>query len=182
MLASLLVGCRPTPSPPAGTAGAPPSYGATAGGAARPLAVPADARPATVDAHVDGDTVWLRGTGEPGPVPAGGRTKVRILEINTPEVFGTAECFGPQASEYAVRRLPVGSTVWVAADREARDRYGRLLLYLWTAEGVFYDEAVLRDGYARALLVEPNDRFITTIRAAEDEARRSGRGLWGSCR
>ncbi len=132
-------------------------------------------------AHVDGDTVWLAGTDAAGAVPLPGRTKVRILEINTPEVFGTVECFGPQASEYAARRLPVGATVWAAADRELRDRYGRLLVYLWTADGTFYDEAAVRDGYARAVLYPPNDRFIAVLRSAEDDARQARRGLWGSC-
>jgi micrococcal nuclease len=143
------------------------------------LPVPAGAQEAVVVTHTDGDTFWLRGVGV-GPVPAR-RTKVRLLEVDTPEVFGTKGCYGAEAARRTAELLPLGAHVHVETDRDLRDRYGRLLLYVWTPTGVSLEEALLRDGYARTLLVRPNDRHIATFRAAEAEARQAKRGLWGRC-
>ena len=143
------------------------------------LAVPDGAQRAVVVRHTDGDTFWLRGIGA-GPLPAQ-RTKVRLLEVDTPEVYGTPGCFGAQASRRTAELLPVGSAVTVEADREARDRYGRLLLYVWTPSGASLEELLLRDGYARVLYVRPNRRHLAAFRQVEDEARRAGRGLWSAC-
>ena len=130
--------------------------------------------------HTDGDTFWLLGVGV-GPVP-GVRTKVRLLEVDTPEVFGTPGCYGDQASRRTAELLALGAHVRVEADRDLRDRYGRLLLYVWTPGGVSLEEELLQGGYARTLLVRPNGRHIARFRAVEDQARRARRGLWGVCR
>jgi micrococcal nuclease len=143
------------------------------------LPVPAGAQEAVVVRHTDGDTFWLRGIGV-GPVPAA-RTKVRLLEVDTPEVFGSKGCYGKEASARTEQLLPLGAHVRVEADRDLRDRYGRLLLYVWTPNGVNLEEALLRDGYARTLLVRPNDRYIATFRAVEADARSARRGLWARC-
>jgi micrococcal nuclease len=143
------------------------------------LPVPAGAQEAVVVRHTDGDTFWLRGIGA-GPLPSA-RTKVRLLEVDTPEVFGTPGCYGKEASARTASLLPLGAHVRVEGDREPRDRYGRLLLYVWTPDGVSLEESLLRDGYARALLVRPNDRHIAVFRAAEHSARLTRRGLWSAC-
>lgn len=143
------------------------------------LTVPAGAQEAVVVRHTDGDTLWLRGIGV-GPLP-GRSTKVRVLEIDTPEVFGTPGCYGTQASARTAQLVPLGAHVRVEADRDARDRYGRLLLYVWTASGASLEEVLLREGYARTLLVRPNDRHIDAFRAVEAAARKAKRGLWSAC-
>lgn len=153
----------------------------TPGGRPGPVvAVPRTAQAAVVVRHVDGDTVWLRGSGS-GPLRPDTDTKVRILEVDTPEVTGPAECFGREASAFTARLLPVGSMVRVEADREPRDRFGRALLYLWTDAGIFVEEALLRDGYARAVVFGRNDRYIRQLTAVESGAREARRGLWGAC-
>src|SRR3954447_4009091 len=86
------------------------------------LTVPAGAQQATVVRHTDGDTLWLRGIGV-GPVPAA-PTKVRLLEIDTPEIHPTPQCFGPEAADRIEQLLPLGARVRVEAARERRDRYG----------------------------------------------------------
>ncbi|MDT7545877.1 MAG: micrococcal nuclease [Actinomycetota bacterium] len=143
------------------------------------LTVPAGAQEAVVVRHTDGDTLWLRGIGV-GPLP-GRSTKVRVLEIDTPEVFGTPGCYGTQASARTAQLVPLGAHVRVEADRDARDRYGRLLLYVWTASGASLEEVLLREGYARTLLVRPNDSHIDAFRAVEAAARKAKRGLWSAC-
>lgn len=143
------------------------------------LTAPPGAQEATVVRHTDGDTFTLRGIGR-GPLPSW-PTKVRLLEVNTPEVFGQRECYGPQASRRTDALIPIGARVRVEADRELRDRYGRMLLYVWTPTGASLEEVLLREGYARTLLVRPNDRHIAHLRAVEAQARAAGRGLWSAC-
>ena len=159
----LLTACATIPDPPAPTT----------------LPVPAGAQEATVVRHTDGDTLVLRGIG-PGPLP-GRPTKVRLLELDTPEVFPEKECFGDEAADRLVELVPPGARVRVEADRQLRDRFGRTLLYVWTEDGVSVEEVLLREGYARVLHVRPNDRHLAHLRGVEAEARRAGRGLWGAC-
>ncbi len=143
------------------------------------LTVPAGAQEAVVVRHTDGDTLRLRGIGV-GPLSAAA-TKVRLLEINTPEVFGAPGCFGKEAAQKTAALLPIGAHVRVEADREARDRYGRLLLYVWAADGVNVEESLLAGGYARVLYVRPNGKHLAAFRQVEAQARADRRGLWGAC-
>jgi micrococcal nuclease len=143
------------------------------------LSVPSGAQEAVVVRHTDGDTVWLRGVGA-GPVAAA-RTKVRLLEIDTPEIHPQPQCFGTEAADRTAQLLPIGAHVRVQADRDLRDRYGRLLLYLWSSDGASVEEVLLREGYARVLYVRPNDRHLDDFRVVEAQARQERRGLWGAC-
>ena len=141
--------------------------------------MPSGTQEATVVRHTDGDTLWLRGTGA-GPVPAS-PTKVRLLEIDAPEIHPTPQCFGNEAADRIEQLLPLGARVRVEADRDRHDRYGRLLLYVWTASGASVEEVLLREGYARVLYVRPNDLHLDHFRAVESEARQARRGLWRRC-
>lgn len=150
--------------------------------AERPSGVPTGAQAGIVEKIVDGDTIWVRVDDEGGPLPPGATHKVRILEIDTPETQHPStgvQCGGPEATAFAARMLPVGSTVHLLPDREDTDRYGRFLRYVWTQDGVFYNREAVRTGHAQAVLYEPNDAYIDVMRAAEDEARLAGRGIWG---
>ncbi len=136
----------------------------------------------------DGDTLTLHAR-RPGRVlDSTASTSVRLLEIDTPETVHPSEpvmCFGPQATQALTRLAPPGSQVFVARDEELTDPYDRTLLYLWTvgpeSETVFVNEALVRGGFARAALYEPNDRYIGLMRAAEAQARAAQTGLWGEC-
>ncbi len=125
----------------------------------------------TVTGIVDGDTLDVAFGGE----------RVRLLGIDTPEVHGGAECFGREASAHAAGLVPVGAAVVLRLDVEERDRYGRLLAYVWRADGLFVNEAMVRDGYAAAFPVPPNVAHAGSLSAAERAAREEGRGLWSSC-
>ena len=143
------------------------------------LPVPAGAQEATVVRLVDGDTVILRGRGV-GPLPAE-PTRVRVLLVDTPEVHGEQECFGPEASERASDLLPAGSAVRVEADRDPEDRFGRALLHVWNADGVNVGEALVREGFATVLQLDPNERYLDAFQRAEAAARDADRGLWAAC-
>jgi len=143
------------------------------------LPVPAEAQDAEVVRHVDGDTLVLRGSG-PGPL-AGTPTRVRLLQIDTPEVFGRQECWGPEAAARTSHLLPVGAPVRVQADVRLQDRYGRALLLLWDAQGRSVQEVLVAEGLARVQHVGPNDLALRELTRIEQSARRDRRGLWGSC-
>lgn len=147
-----------------------------------PQGVPPDAQAGVVEKIVDGDTIWVRIDEPGGPLAANATHKVRLLEIDTPETVAPnqpVECGGPEASAFAARRMPVGSTVHLVADRQDTDQYDRFLRYVWTEEGAFFNLDAVRTGHARAVLFQPNDAYIEVLRTAEARARSEGLGLWG---
>jgi micrococcal nuclease len=116
---------------------------------------------------VDGDTVELTKLGS-----------VRLIGVDTPEVYGGVECYGKAASAYTKRVLAPGTRVEYRLGVEERDRYGRALVYLWLADGTFFNEQLVRRGYATPLTIPPNVDFEERFRAAARDAREAGRGLW----
>ncbi|MGZ5338565.1 MAG: thermonuclease family protein [Thermoleophilaceae bacterium] len=118
--------------------------------------------------HTDGDTLWLSGIG-----------KVRLIGVDTPEVYGDDECYGRQASAFVERTLPLGSTVRYRLGTEERDRYGRALAYVYLDGGRFLNLLLVRRGFAQVLTVPPNVEFAERFARAARRARAGGRGLWG---
>ena len=131
-------------------------------------AVPSNAREATVTRVVDGDTVELGGLG-----------KVRLIGVDTPEVYGGVECYGREASAFARRQLD-GRRVRYTVGREARDRYGRLLAYVWLEDGRSFNALLVGRGYAEPLTVPPNDDHADTFVRLARHARERAVGLWSS--
>jgi micrococcal nuclease len=127
---------------------------------------------------VDGDTLALR-------LPGGEVERARILGIDTPETVHPdrpVECFGPEASARALDLVPPGTEVLVQRDVEARDRFGRLLVYVWRLDdGLFFNHAMVAEGFAETLSIAPNDAHRAGLSAAAAEARAAGLGLWSSC-
>jgi micrococcal nuclease len=119
----------------------------------------------------DGDTVRVE-------LASGREERVRYIGIDTPEPT-TGECFADEATE-ANERLVAGREVRLVPGQEERDRYGRLLAYVFAGD-VFVNARLLRAGYAEPLVVRPNDRFAERFAALARDARREGRGLWASC-
>lgn len=126
----------------------------------------------------DGDTVVI----DFGPA---GTERVRLLGIDTPETVkpnSPVECWGPEASARTEELLPPGTPILGQRDMEARDRYGRLLLYLWrTSDGLFVNRVLLEEGHAEPLSIAPNHGRRAELSAASAQARTAGRGLWGRC-
>lgn len=143
-----------------------------------PERVPEDAQEVTVVRIVDGDTVTVRAR-EDGVVPvAGDPVRVRLLQIDTPEV---GECYADEATGRTAELLPVGGRAYVRPDRELLDRYDRHLLHIWNADGVWVNADLVENGYAESLVVHPNDAHIDHMRDLERRARQAGEGLWGAC-
>lgn len=128
----------------------------------------------TVIEVVDGDTIRVERDGT--------TDTVRLLGIDTPETRHPTEgveCFGPEASTYTQTELH-GRSVVLEADIEARDRYGRRLAYV-ILDGERFNDELLRLGYARLLVVEPNHAHARAMLQEELDAKRAGRGLWSEC-
>jgi micrococcal nuclease len=129
----------------------------------------------TLDADVvrivDGDTIHVR---------VGDRVeKVRYIGVNTPEVHHPTrgeEPGGRQASDVN-RTLVDGRRVQLELDVRLRDRYGRLLAYVWVAD-VMVNAELVRLGYAQVMTVPPNVRYQALFLSLQRDAREAGRGLW----
>jgi micrococcal nuclease len=126
---------------------------------------------ARVTRVVDGDTLRLDGLGS-----------VRLIGIDTPEVFGGRECFGREASAFAKRSLAPGAPVRYRVGAEQRDRYGRLLAYVYLPDGRLFNELLAERGYATPLTIPPNDDLADRFVAAARRARERHLGLWAACK
>jgi micrococcal nuclease len=128
---------------------------------------------AIVQAVMDGDTI---------EVLLDGRTeRVRYIGIDTPETVHPSkpvQCFGTEASAKN-KSLVLGKEVTLVPDMTNRDKYDRLLRYVYL-DGVLVNEQLVREGYAYAYTYPPDTYFDTLFKAAEREAREAERGLWGA--
>ena len=126
---------------------------------------------------VDGDTLDVE--------LSGSTVRVRLLGIDTPETVDEnrpVQCFGHEASNYLAQLLPHGSIVRLERDVEARDRYGRLLAYIYRVDdGVFVNAALIEGGYATTLSIAPNTMRAHDFELLRVQAQRDKRGLWGAC-
>src|SRR4051812_21746704 len=125
---------------------------------------------------VDGDTVHVRVSGRD--------ETVRYIGIDTPESVkpGTpVQCYA-QAASARNRRLVAGRDVTLRTDAESRDRYGRLLAYVYRrGDGLFVNAELVREGFATILTIPPNVAHAAQLLALERSARKARRGLWHAC-
>ena len=131
---------------------------------------------------VDGDTAVI--------TVDGAERRVRLLGVDTPETVHPnkpVEFFGPEASAFTKQTL-TGKRVWLEYDKSPQDRYSRHLAYVWTAKPKsINDETMRRDmfnarlllgGYAKVLIIKPNNRYAKEFAEFEKEARNARRGVW----
>ncbi|WP_053227607.1 thermonuclease family protein [Solirubrobacter soli] len=129
---------------------------------------------ARVERVVDGDTIVVRIDGR--------SERVRYIGVDTPESVKPGvpvQCFA-KAAAAANRRLVLGRTVRLEYDAEARDRYGRLLAYVWRGD-VLVNAELVRLGYGKPLEIAPNLVHAAELRRLASTARRSRLGLWSRC-
>ena len=133
---------------------------------------PEDAVSAKVQRVSDGDTFVATVKGR--------RERIRVIGVDTPESVSPNqpdEPYGEEASDFAKHHLD-GETVRLAGDAEPRDRYGRMLAYVWLEDGTFWNALLVAEGYAQQLTVPPNVTYERLFRRLVSEARREDRGLW----
>lgn len=131
----------------------------------------------TIVRPVDGDTVVVAIGGVEEPV--------RLIGIDTPESVAQdrpIECYGPEAKERAAELLPTGTVVRLERDVEARDKYDRLLAYVYRDEDdLFINLRLVQEGYAESFPYPPNTAHQGAFDHAETEAKAADRGLWPVC-
>lgn len=145
---------------------------------ATPTVTPVDGLPACTWADVkhvtDGDTIVVTLDGR--------EERVRYMGVDTPEVAGSpagAEPFGAEASKF--NRDLIGDQVCLEAGLTERDQYGRLLRYVWLADGRFVNEELVRAGLAEVHTYRPDVKYEQSrYLPAQDEARAAGRGIWST--
>ena len=142
---------------------------------AAPAATTAWAPVYRIDHVADGDTVDLTNG-----------AKVRLVQIDTPEVYFGTECYGRQASAITKRLLPPGAAVGLVAEPagDRVDRYGRLLRYVIRArDGLNVNIYLVRVGAAAPYFYDgERGKYAALLDRLARRARARHLGLWGACR
>lgn len=121
----------------------------------------------------DGDTFEINYNGT--------KEKVRLIGVDTPEsVHPNSKKnneYGKQASNYT-KNLLEGKTVKLEFDVSPRDKYGRLLAYVYLENGEMLNEKLLKEGYAQIATYPPNVKYVENFKAIQKEARENKIGFW----
>ncbi len=126
---------------------------------------------------IDGDTVELEN-----------KQKVRYIGIDTPELHDPrkpVECFAKEAFEKN-KQLVEGKEIKLEKDVSDKDKYGRLLRYVFiqqeaTSTPLFVNEYLVREGYAHASTFPPDVKYAELFKQAQQEAMSEEKGLWKKC-
>ena len=140
-------------------------------GAPSPAPAQTLAGPAYVTRVVEGDTLYAE---------VGGRLEaVRYLGVNAPRIAHPTRGTEPYAivAREANRRLVEGKWIRLVFEPHPRDRYGRLLAYVWVGD-LFVNAVLLHAGYVEAAASTATTRYGDYFRSLETGARQDGRGLW----
>ena len=140
---------------------------------------------ATVIYVFDGDTIRV--------LYHGGKVSVRLIGIDAPESksnnrayrqafthridVATIVAIGKRAKNYLKSLVKKGDTVRLEFDVEVRDKYGRLLAYVWK-DGKMLNMEMICNGYAFLLTIPPNVKYAQNFRECFRKARKRRLGLW----
>lgn len=134
---------------------------------------------------IDGDTIEIS-TGE----------IVRYIGINTPEMSGKnklIQCFAVEAFQ-ANKALVEGKVVTLEKDISDKDKYGRLLRYVYVADPsfavvdgqtpkqIFVNDYLVKNGYAQVATYPPDVNYQKMFLSSQKEAKSKLAGLWSSCK
>lgn len=126
----------------------------------------------TVKRVVDGDTLKIDYNGK--------EESVRLIGVDTPESVHPDESknteFGKKASEFSKNYLE-GKQISLEFDVQERDKYGRLLAYVYL-NGIMYNKTLLEEGYAKIATYPPNVKYVDDFTKIQEEARNNKKGLW----
>lgn len=140
--------------------------------------IPNDAQPGLyrVSNFADGDTIEVDMNGV--------KETIRFIGVDTPETQDprtSVQCFGKAASEFT-KNFIGQNRVRLEADptNTNRDRYNRLLRYVYLPDGQLVNAEIIKQGYGFAYILFPFEK-MNEFREYERQAREQGIGLWGSC-
>ncbi len=140
----------------------------------------------TVVRVVDGDTLKVRYWGK--------EESIRLIGIDTPESrankkakrdakrsgqdIKTITSMGKRATEYVENLVKTGDLITIEFDAQQRDRYGRLLGYVYLSNGKMLNKEIVKAGYASVMTIPPNIKYQDRFLKAYKEATDNKRGLW----
>ena len=132
---------------------------------------------------VDGDTIHASVNGKD--------ESIRLIGVDTPETVKPntpVQPYGPEASAFSKAQL-TDKTVWLEKDVQERDKYGRLLAYVWTEQPTeisdteirakMFNAKLLLDGYGQLLTIAPDVKYVDYFTHYQTDAREGSKGLWG---
>lgn len=123
---------------------------------------------------IDGDTIRIKYNGS--------SEKVRFLLVDAPETNHKTlgeQPFGPEAKEFVKQLLAGQDSVYLEFDVSYRDKYKRLLAYIYTKDGISVQEQLLKNGLARvAYIYDPNTKHVDWFESIQKEARKTETGIW----
>ncbi len=141
----------------------------------------------TVARIIDGDTLKIRYLSK--------EESIRLIGIDTPESrvnkktkkdakrsgqdIKTIIEMGKRATEYVESLVKVGDLITIEFDVQERDRYGRLLGYVYLSNGKMLNEEIVKAGYANVMTIPPTVKYKDRFLRAFKQARERKRGLWG---
>lgn len=115
---------------------------------------------------IDGDTIELSND-----------ERVRLIGIDTPE---RGDCYYKEAKS-RLEQLALGKEVILQKDITNRDKYNRLLRYIYL-DDIFINDVLVKEGYAKAYYYKPDTKFYKAFRESEKDAKQNELGLWKYCR
>ena len=135
---------------------------------------------------IDGDTLKIMYDGK--------KQSIRLIGIDAPESRRNSKALkdsarssrdietivsqGKIAKKYVKTLVKKGDSVRIAFDIEKRDRYRRLLAYVYLADGKMLNDVIIRNGYASPLTIPPNVRYRKKFLRSYHYARENRLGLW----
>lgn len=124
---------------------------------------------AYIEKVVDGDTVDATISGK--------RKQIRLIGVDAPELG--QKPWGKRSRKFLEDLIAAsGWQVRIEYDVEKRDKFDRILAYLWTRDGKMINEEMLINGYAVLFTFPPNVKHVERLRAAQVIARENKRGIW----
>ena len=103
--------------------------------------------------------------------------KIRLIGMDAPELGQRP--WGQKSKQYLEELLRTsGWKVNLEYDVDKRDKYGRLLAYLRTADGQFINVLMVKNGYAMIYTFPPNVKYVSEFRDAQRDAREKKLGIW----
>lgn len=117
---------------------------------------------------IDGDTVTLK--------IEDSVYRARLIGIDAPEMGQIP--WGAKAKRHLQKFIRPGDKLRIETDIEKTDKYNRLLVYVFTEDGIFINEQMLKDGYAVLLTIPPNVRYVDKFVKAQKLAKSMKRGIW----
>lgn len=121
----------------------------------------------TVLSNHDGDTLLVKIGNK--------KEKVRLLGVDTAEI--AQGYWGSEAQKFT-QNLTKGKEIKLETDVQERDKYNRLLAYVYV-DGVFLNELLVKEGYAQLLTYAPNVKYVDVLKKSQVEAKSSSKGIWG---